>query len=435
MNHVSNQQLKPAQNVADAWNMLALTPLPVNDPRYFDCSEARGVNVAQKLFAELKLHSKAKRNMHIMLTGYRGDGKTTELFRFINMIKDNYRPLYINAEDEFDLFDFRFPDFLLGIATVIFKRMEEQNLSLPEKLLENIANWFASVVETDKTSVRADLKAEAGVGIPNWFKFITTKLISSIKAGGEKRKEIRKELNQSIAHLITHVNSLLSAAGKLSKDTDNRELVAVFDNLDRLSPELAYDLFGTNGENIKDLNCNFIFVVPISLLYRLESPHLPIESCITMQIIPVHDRDNKPVEDNIKALKQLLELRFVPGSILTNHDKIMRDFILTSGGHLRDLVRLFHQTCSDAFNEPDGKINEKIAKRTINELCETYQKAVIDSDYEYLVQTYKTKDLGNNERTQRLIHYTVILVYDDNGAKWYDVHPALVQGSKFKKLL
>jgi hypothetical protein len=98
-------------------------------------------------------------------------------------------------------------------------------------------------------------------------------------------------------------------------------------------------------------------------------------------------------------------------------------------------VRLFHQACSDAFNEPDEKITETIAKRTINELCETYQKAVIDSDYEYLVQTYKTKDLGNNERTQRLIHYTVILVYDDNGAKWYDVHPALVQGSKFKKLL
>jgi len=143
--------------------------------------------------------------------------------------------------------------------------------------------------------------------------------------------------------------------GKLSRDTDNRELVAVFDNLDRLSPELAYDLFGTNGENIKDLNCNFIFVVPISLLYRLESPHLPIESCITMQIIPVHDCDNKPIEDNIKALIQLLELRFVPGNILTNHDTIMRDFILTSGGHLRDLVRLFHQACSDAFNEPDKK--------------------------------------------------------------------------------
>jgi len=81
------------------------------------------------------------------------------------------------------------------------------------------------------------------------------------------------------------------------------------------------------------------------------------------------------------------------------------------------------------------KINEKIAKRAINELCETYQMAVIDTDYEYLVQTYKTKDLVNNERTQQLIHNTVILVYDDNGAKWYDVHPALVQGRKFKKLL
>ena len=228
---------------------------------------------------------------------------------------------------------------------------------------------------------------------------------------------------------------MLSTAEELSKDKDKRELVVLFDNLDRLSPELAYNLFGINGENLKSLNCHFIYVVPLSLLYRLEAPHLPIESCITMQIIPVHDQDNKSVEENITALKHLLESRFVPESILSEPDTTMKDFILTSGGHLRDLIRLFHQSCRDALDEPDKKITPKIATRTINELCGTSQKAIIDDDYEYLVGIYKTKDAGNNERMQRLLHNTVILVYDEEGEKWHDVHPALVQGKKFRKLL
>lgn len=77
----------------------------------------------------------------------------------------------------------------------------------------------------------------------------------------------------------------------------------------------------------------------------------------------------------------------------------------------------------------------KLPGEQSNELCNTYQKAINDDDYEYLVKTHKTKDSGNNDRTQRLIHNTVILVYDEFGEKWYDVHPALVQSRKFKKLL
>lgn len=430
-----HNQLKPAQNAADAWDMFTLAPLKVNDSRYYDCSKARGTSVTQKLLMQLKLNSDNEKNMHIMLIGTRGDGKTTELFQFMNLIQDKYRPLYINAEEEFDLVDFRFPDLLLGTATVIFKRMNEQNLTLPEELLENVANWFASIVETIETTTSAELKVEAGLGIPDWFKFITARLFNTLKAGGEKREQIRKELNKSVVHLITHVNRLLSSAETLSKDKDRRELVVIFDGLDRLIPELAYDLFYINGENLKSLNCHFIYVVPLSLLYRLEAPHLPIESHMTMTIIPVHDRDNNPLEENITALRHLLERRFVPKSILTDPDDIMREFILTSGGHLRDLMRLFHQACLDALSEQDGKINPLIARRTINELCGTYEKAIIDDDYEYLVKTHKEKFAGTNERTQRLIHNTVILVYKELGAEWHDVHTALVQGREFRKML
>lgn len=427
---VENAVSVPAENVWDAWNMLTLQPLLAGDTRYADCSAARGINVVKKLCTELRLHSSSNRHMHALFTGYRGDGKTTELYRFMNSIENEYRPLYFDAADEFDLLDFRFPDFLLGIARGIFERMGELGLNIPGMLLDNVANWFTNILEVIEPS--SELKMEAGAGTLKWFQFITGKLADSVKAGGEKRKVIRKELNQQLAQLIEYVNKLLTAAVEVSKKSDNRELVVIFDSLDHLTPESAFDIFHTNGNKLRVLNCHFVYIIPISLLYH---PQLPYDSIIKMQMIPVLDRNNKPIQSSISHLAEVLKHRFVPDKIMIEPDKIMRKFILSSGGHLRDLMRLFQIACSDAADEPDEKIDNKLALRTINELCDLYQNSITDEDYEYLIETYKTKEAINNEQTQRLIFCNVILSYvDEEGNAWKDVHPALVQGKKFKKL-
>lgn len=428
--------LTPAKNAADAWNMLTVEPLPSNDKRYLDCSVVRGINVAQTLSAQLQLCNMTNQCMHLLFTGYRGDGKTTELYRFMDKITDRFRPLYFDAQDQFDLKDFRFPDFLLGCARAVFERMEKQKLGLPDELLEDVANWFSKIVEVVERKTSAELKAEVGGGIPDWFRFITAKLVDTIKTGEEKRVEVRKELNQQLTNLIVYVDKLLAAAKKVSKQKDNREIVIIFDSLDRLTPELALDLFYTNGENLCDLHCHFVYVVPLSLKYHPKSNQLPFETPITMQMIPAYDRKNHPQEQSISHLIALLKRRFVPEDIITEPDELMREFILASGGHLRDLVRMFREACRDAFCEPGGKITRKMAQRRINMLCESYQNSVNDDDYPHLIETYKTKEADNNEQTQQLIFNTVILVYTgENAVTWKDVHPALAQGQKFQKLL
>jgi len=437
MNNVQNEVLTPANNTRDAWRRLTIEPLRnTDDPRYFDCSDARGTNVAGTLQDILDLYSRDEKCMHLLFTGYRGDGKTTELFQFMNLIKDGYRPLYFDAAEEFDLRDFEFPDFLLGIATAVFDRMKEQDLSLPNNLIKEIADWFASIVETIERKTSEELKSEIGGGI-DFFKFVTARLVGTMKASSAQRQDVRKELRKDLTLLIGHVNKLLSKAVEVSKESDNKELVIIFDSLDRLNPELAYELFHTNGRNLCELKCHFIYVIPISLLYHPESPLLPFEpdNQIIMPMIPVLDKDGEANERNISDLKGLLEQRFIPDSIMTDPDNIMKDLILSSGGHLRDLVRLFRQTCRHALRQPDKKINPQIAQRAINDLCETYQKAVVEADYEHLTQTYNNKEAENNAQTQHLIYNNVILVYDENGVKWKDVHPALANGEKFQTLL
>ncbi|MDD3581154.1 MAG: hypothetical protein PHW74_09055 [Desulfobacca sp.] len=97
MSNGSANLKNPAENLEDAHGRLTLEPLAPGDPRYLDCAPVRGINVVQRLETALRLH-KEKKFLHQLFTGYRGDGKTTELKRFIGNIEKDYLPLYFNTE-------------------------------------------------------------------------------------------------------------------------------------------------------------------------------------------------------------------------------------------------------------------------------------------------------------------------------------------------
>jgi hypothetical protein len=280
---------------------LTLEPLKGTlDRRYVDCSEARSLNVSKKLYNTLSLHDSESSFMHLLVTGYRGDGKTTELYQFMQLTEQKYRPLYFNAEVDFDILDFGFPDFMLGVARAVHDHMKKLNLELSPDLVEGIANWFAKTVEVVEQKSESQVMAEGGAGTPSWFPWVTAKLVATIKAGGGKRTEVRRELNQNLTQLIAKTDALIAEAVKVSKDADGKQLVLIYDSLDRLDPDHAFDLFHTNGRNIRELKCHSVYVVPISLLHHAQTPTLPFDERIEMPIIPVRNRNRSENADNIR---------------------------------------------------------------------------------------------------------------------------------------
>lgn len=436
MNDVSCEMPHPADNIVDAWGKLTIDPLAPGDPRYVDCSVVRGINVVNLLGHQLDLYKGEGRYMHQLFTGYRGDGKSTELKRLMNRIDEEYFPLYFEAEKEFDLNDLEFSEFLLGVATAVYNRMDQNGLELPEDLQRDVADWFGAVVQTVEQRTSAELKGEIGAG-GSWFGFITAKLLGTIKAGGERRTEVRREFNKNLVQLIEHVDRLLFAAGGICKENKGKGLVIIMDNLDRLTPDLAFNLFYTNGQKLCMLRCHFIYVVPISLIYDPKATLLPYpDPPVKMKMIPVYTRNGEEDEIILGLLRKVLERRFVPDKILSDPDAIMRNFMLASGGHLRDLVRFFRQACSAAMSDPEQKITAKIAKRVLNEACESYQRTITgENDYDYLLETYRTKEVKSDATVRRLLFDNLILVYDDEGTDWYNVHPVLAQGKAFQSRL
>jgi hypothetical protein len=425
-------EFEPAKNIDAAVMALDLKPLEnPRDPRYVDCSKVRGSNVAKSI-EKLLVCQREGDFLHLLFSGYRGNGKTTELFQLMDLIEEKYKTLYFDAPEELDLNNMTFPDLLLGIAKMISERMEKEGLPLPEELLKQVGEWFYERLMEKTEETRRELEVQAGIGTPTWFSFIMGRIIGTMKKSEDDRKIIRQKLNQDTAKLIEYLNDLLEAARKGTREKVKKDLLVIIDSLDRLKPGLETDLFMLNGNNFRRLKCHFIYVVPVSLFYAPDAPLLPFDDQLVMPMIPVRHRDGKENEDSINLLRKVLERRFDLEKVLTQPEETSREFILASGGHIRDLVRMLRSAC---VNSTD-KIDIDAVRRRINELGESYVRTIMEDQYEYLIGTHKTKDLIINEATQKLIYHTQILVYQDpDGNEWKDVHPALVKSRKFQRLL
>lgn len=424
-------QFKPVSDIDSAPDAVLNYPLSPGDPRYIDCAKMRGCDTLKII--ERKLKRKKKGYLHLLFTGYRGTGKTTELYQLQDRFKKDYEVFYYDATGELDLTNCKLTDILMAIAKGVHEHMKAVNCPLPEKILQDVADWFfEKILEKEKT-IAAEVGGKAEISSPKWFSFITAKIFSSVKLDTQEREIMRRKLEKNLSGLIEKINSLLETAENQLKAKGKKSLIFMMDSLDRLLKGIDKELFIANGYFFKKLNANFVFVVPISLLFDEQATLLDFDRVI-LPMIPVFEKDTDHIlhEENIEQLKKLIEKRIVLNQIFTNPEETLRELILTSGGHLRDLLKLIYDSC----NETDDRVQPHHAKVAMNQLMEDYARVIQDDHYEHLVNIYRYQAPHNDAISQKLIYNNVILVYkQEDGTEWKDVHPVVVRNEKFQKAL
>jgi hypothetical protein len=391
----------------------------------------RGSNTVKII--ERNLRRWQEEYFHLLFTGYRGTGKTTELYQLQSRFQKDYEVFYYDASKKLDLNNCKVTDVLMAIANEIHKKMESAGYALPDKVLKDVADWFFEKVLENEQSIEAEAGGRAEISSPKWFSFITSKIFAGMKLGTKNRQIMRRKLENNLFGLIEKVNILLKNAEKQLKDHDKKGLIFMIDSMDRLKEGIDKELFNANGGFFKQLKGNFIFVVPISLLYDEQARSVDFHHEI-LPMIPVFEsgKDHLHHERNIKQLKELIGKRIVVDAIFTDPEESLKELILTSGGHLRDLLRLLQY----ALGQTDDRIQPAHAKYAMNRLMTDYEKVVKDDQYENLVNVYCEQAAPNNAVSQKLIYNNVILVYQqEDGTEWKDVHPAVVKNKKFQKHL
>lgn len=444
--------LKLAVTIPDAFAATAPDEaLPSGDPRYVDLSSCRGgENIVDGLARQIIWTTKG--HLKLLLTGHRGCGKTTELYRLKSRLEEEgYCVLYWNAERELNLMDVEWVDVILTHVRQLAEQIPEIDADIIIKagFLDSIANWLAKeiVQKRERTEMETELESKFKISaeIPFFLKALLG-LKAYIRGGTEEVREIRHELERRGSTLLNDVNLFIDDVQLQLRSKGYKGLILLVDGLEKLILRPLVEgeggrsltshnlLFIEQSELLKSPRCHIIYTVPISLLAEENIAQVFPDDPVVIPMVEVY---NKPREKELKENQQGIDLlcevirRRIAVKNVFKDEAMLRYLCIESGGHIRDFLRLVRYACRYSKG---AVIDENAVNRALSALSTEYDYLVKDADLAKLVTVEKKKRLPTDIEYAHLPYHLLVLEYQSSsGEKWAMVNPLVKRLQKFKE--
>jgi energy-coupling factor transporter ATP-binding protein EcfA2 len=377
----------------------------------------------------------------VLFTGHRGCGKSTELQRIRRQWEADYRVIYLEANEETDINDAEYTDFYLIVIKQVEFALREMGLRFDAGLLKGFEDWFKEVTkeneQTVESSVSVEAEASLGANAPFIAKLLV-KLLAQIKGADRQKTVIRQTLQRDISRLKADINLLLRDAYLKIKQYYPKGFLIIFDNLDRVPPDVGNHLFFDYAAQLQELNCTLIYTVPISVLCSSKNivntfgePHI-----VSMVNIYQLVRDSCDLACNIDSLKQLSQIikKRVDVDLLFESQEQVLDLVSASGGHVRQLMQMVRSACQTASTRKHSKIQAEDVEYAVKQQQFNFERFVPDEHYPLLARVCLTKNINKDETGQLMLFNTSVLEY--NGLdRWNYPNPAVRESELFKDAL
>lgn len=432
------QTLKKIYNAFDPFH-----PLSADDPVYVDCREVRGdSNIIVELGREILFSERMTCQLY---GGHRGAGKSTELLRFKKYLEDNNCfVVYFGADEEdIDPEDAQYTDILLACTRHLIEALREAN---PQPLLNWLQNRWDDLKELALTEVAFDkLTLEGQIAQFG-------KLTANLRTEPSQRQKIRERVNPHTVTLINALNQFIKDA-KSKLPSGRSQLVVIADNLDRIVPIVQEDgrtnhdhIFIDRNEQLKALDCDMIYTVPISMLYSKHAADLRYNygDSQILPMIMVRKQDNSVYELGVSKVKEIIAKRvshFLFNSSLVprifESEETLTRLCLMSGGHVRELMLLVREAIVQTDTLP---ISGQAVQRAITKARDVYRRTVEREQWPILTEVYQSKQLQNDDSYRSLLLSRCLLEYVEFDEKselkrWCDVHPLIVGLPEFQEVI
>ena len=189
----------------------------------------------------------------MLVIGHRGCGKSTILNKVVEELNDDFYIVSFSAGDTLNMNDVETIDILISIYLKLLEKMDEDGIS-------KVFDRFDEIMK----SVKEKFKLEA-VGI-NLAKTLTFK----IRVENESREVLRQEfknkievLNQGISECINSINNHYNK----NKNKSEKEVLIVIDDLDKLPPEFAEQLFFKDVDLLLMPEAKIVYTFPLETYY------------------------------------------------------------------------------------------------------------------------------------------------------------------------
>jgi hypothetical protein len=285
-------------------------PLEPDDPRYVPCEGVRGSgDIAVQLATAIRFSDTP---LHLLLAGYRGSGKTTELLRLKRSLENNpedrFFVVYFQADEDIDMNDPDAFELLLTITWQVGKAFrertgEESRSPWLRRFMDDLKRFLGREVEFEKPELDA-----------------IARLTAAIKNSPSVREQVREALQPNASRLIETASALLDEAMIRLRKNGYRDLVIIVDNLDRLvlrdipnSPFNTHEqLFIHQGSLLAQLFCHVVYTLPTSLLFSpkaVQLMHLFGGHPYVLPIVSVIARDGTINEAGMNMMWEMVRKR------------------------------------------------------------------------------------------------------------------------------
>ncbi|MGE0684811.1 MAG: P-loop NTPase fold protein [Candidatus Binatia bacterium] len=439
-----------AQTPAQAYALVIPDePLPSGDERYVQLDAVRGKqNIARLLANRLSDYERAtgvgspRVYARSLVTGHRGCGKTTELYRLRDLLTaEGFTVVYFDANQEFDLQkqNISWWNILLEMVLQIDDQLSQPpyNLQIPDDLRDEAVEWLARVVtkKTERQDVEASLATDFSIGGALPF-FIKAKgaIKSLFQTGSSTVKEIELEVERRPTVLREAVNAIIAQVNTQLKERNQSGLVIIIDGLEKI-PLRHLDngltthqtLFVHNANYLQSPQCHLIYTLPLAIFASVKINEFFSERPNLMPMVHVRHANEQEDPDALAALEEVVGRRvsptlFAPGVIKT--------LALASGGHMRDFLFLVREAAGEATQSTT--ITDSHARRAIVGLTDLYNRTIQQAFIEPLDYVAQHRELPGGPQDGELINRLLVLEYR-NDETWSALHPCVKSAGRYVK--
>lgn len=434
-----NSGLKKANNINDVFLSFRYQPLQMSemDAFHVETDKIRGGLPVRKRIARL-LEKETGENQHILLVGYKGCGKSTELNHLQKDLQDRFLVLNYSVMTELDPIHLSYIEIFIVTLERLFAVANQYNLVISNEYIESISHWLKTkeiveIREKYNIGAEAELGLDGKIGIPYLQSFFY-KFKLSAKSSRSLKETIKTNIEPKLTDLISHCNLLINEIKGNLRSINKTGLLIIIEDLDKIPIDRAEDLFFNYANQITQLGANIVFTFPITVYYHIRfniiKPYF--SAVMELPMIKINNPDLSDFDDGINLLTRMVEKRM--DMALFEKPELLKMLIYKCGGCIRDLFRLISEAAEQAIDQGRAAINHADCNNSISLLKRDYENTIADN-YRHgrLIEAetyYKTlvgiassslKKLDNTEEQLDLRQNLCLLGY--NGEGWCDVHP------------
>lgn len=392
------------------------------------------------VWRRLEISMRPNRVAHkVILVGQRGSGKTSELFKLISKMQEDYHTIYVDLYGSLEVSTASKIEVITCLGAAIYKSAKDAGFELSGRLWDDLLSSISTVVreqirrrdfELDPVGLLSTVICTAGAFYPP-----LSTVGEAVHKGlhfsfGIARSDTEKlELEPVLREVNVRVNAILEDVA----DAVQKPVLLIADGLDKMADLQQASFIFTQSWLLTALACRAVYVAPAvlyySTLFKVLQNDFDCEELPNVRLHP-HNSPHEESEHGYRVMTELVQRRLTEVHLSLEDvftAEALRLLITMSGGVMRDLVALVREAAVEAERQERAQVDLDTAQAVVQHKRRSLQAPLFEEHYRALAEIQKSGGLidRGDPAQMELLRDGYVVSYA-NGGFWRDLHPIIV---------